>query len=87
MSKKINIKNLRLYLRIGAVYLGMAVLADLMRDHKTIGINFLNDLWRTIYIVALSILLYEYIIPYIRKKKGFFRMLRSWEKVSKPVLP
>lgn len=73
MSKKINIKNLPLYLRIGAVYLGMAVLADLMRDHKTIGIAFRNDLWRTIYIVAISILLYEYIIPYIRKKRGFLK--------------
>jgi sensor histidine kinase YesM len=51
----------------------MAVLSDLLRDHKTIGITFWNDLWRTIYIVAISILLYEYIIPYIRKKRGFFK--------------
>lgn len=73
MLKKINIKNLRLYLRIGLVYLGMAVLSDLIRDHKTIGISFLNDLWRTIYIVAISILIYEYTIPYIRKKRGFLK--------------
>lgn len=75
MQKKINIKNLRLYLWIGAVYLGMAALSDLMRDHKTIGITFRNDLWRTIYIVAISNLLYEYIIPYIRKKKGVLKKL------------
>lgn len=73
MLKKINIKNLRLYLWIGAVYLGLAVISDLIRDHKTIGITFWNDLWRTIYIVAVSNLLYEYIIPYIRKKRGFFK--------------
>ncbi|RFS17768.1 sensor histidine kinase [Emticicia sp. C21] len=73
MQNKINIKNLRLYLWIGAVYLGMATLSDLVRDHKTIGIAFRNDLWRTMYIVAICNLLYEYIIPYIRKRKGFFR--------------
>jgi sensor histidine kinase YesM len=73
MINKINIKNLRLYLWIGAVYLGLATLSDLARDHKTIGITFWNDLWRTIYIVAISILLYEYIIPYIRNKKGFLK--------------
>ncbi|RYU93178.1 sensor histidine kinase [Emticicia agri] len=75
MLKKINIKNLRLYLWIGVVYCGLAVLADLARDPKTIGLSFLNDVWRTIYIVGISILLYEYIVPYIRAKKGFLKKI------------
>lgn len=69
MLKKINIKNLRLYLWIALVYGGLAILADMVRDTKTLGQNILNDIWRTIYITAISLLLYEYIIPYIRKRR------------------
>jgi two-component system LytT family sensor kinase len=71
MLKKINIRNLKLYLWIGLVYCGLAIFADLVRDPKTLGVGFRNDVWRTIYITTISILLYEYILPYIRKRRRF----------------
>lgn len=69
MLKKINIPNLRVYLWIALVYCGLAVFSDLVRDTKTLGQHILNDIWRTIYITAISILLYEYVVPYIRKRR------------------
>lgn len=69
MLKKINIRNLQLYLWIGAVYLGLAILGDLVRGTKTLEQSVLNDIWRTMFITAISILLYEYIVPHIRKRR------------------
>jgi sensor histidine kinase YesM len=41
----------------------------MVRDIKTLGRYMLNDIWRTLYITAISILLYEYVVPYIRKRR------------------
>lgn len=75
MQKKLYIKNLKLYLAIAAIYCGLALLSDLLSNPKTFTTRALNDIWRTIYITSISILLYEYIVPYIRKKKGFLKKL------------
>lgn len=69
MLKKIKIKNLKLYLWIGLFYCGLAVFIDLISDPKTFSVRFWNDIWRSIYIIGISILLYEYIVPYIRKRR------------------
>lgn len=75
MPKKIKIRNIKLYLSIAAIYCSLALLSDLLSNAKTFNVRALNDIWRTIYITSISILLYEYIVPYIRKKRGFLKKL------------
>jgi two-component system LytT family sensor kinase len=63
-------KRVRFYLWISAVFLGMWVLSVLVRNPESVSPRILNNIWRTVYVVVLNFILFEYTIPYVRRRTG-----------------
>ena len=65
MKIPIERERFKVYLRIGAFYLGLTVLADLFQSNPFFTVV-LNNTWLIIYLVILNYILYERAIPFIR---------------------
>jgi hypothetical protein len=65
MKISINRERFKVYLWIGAAYLGLTVFGDLFHDQAFFKVLF-NNTWLVIYLVVLNYVLYEWAIPFIR---------------------
>ena len=83
MKKSVDIKRFKFYLWVGLANLSLWVLRDLAQYPETFFERVVNNFWRTGYIVVLNFILFEYILPFIRRKRRniFYNIL-----VSIPIL-
>lgn len=54
------------YVRIGAVFLGLWLFSELVNNLDTFVPRAWNNLWRCAYVTALNFILFEYTLPYFR---------------------
>lgn len=66
MNTKINIKRLALFFKIGAVYLFVWVLYDLVNHPGEFQQRALNEVWRAVYIAAVNYWFFEHTLPALR---------------------
>ncbi|RYY18439.1 MAG: histidine kinase [Chitinophagaceae bacterium] len=69
MKQPFDRKTLRFYVLVALASLLLSVIHDLVTNPATFTQRFVNDTWRTIYVVALHFFLFEYAIPFIRLKR------------------
>src|SRR6185503_3197511 len=69
MKRSIDIKLVRFYLWIGALYITFWTLGDAHKYPGTFFYAVLNNLWRVPYLVVLNYTFFEYAIPFVIKKK------------------
>ncbi len=76
MKRVINREQLRFYGRVGLAYLALWLFANLVSEPlRTFPAILLNEVWRTVYIVAVNYLFFEYTLPQLSRKR-IFRSLR-----------
>lgn len=63
MGLPVDIKRFRFYLGIGGMFLVFWLLHNLVNYPETFWVRFYNEVWRTIYIVIINFILFEYTIP------------------------
>jgi|SRR5688572_2302316 len=92
MKKLIDIKVLKFYLWVGLAFLVLWILHFLGSYPETLFERTVNTIWRLIYVIVLNFILFEYTVPYIRRKRKnilyniliaipilfLFLMLYSW---------
>lgn len=69
MKKFIDIKRVKFYLWVGLVYLLLWLFNDLVNYPETFFTRVANNIWRTAYVVVLNFILFEYLIPFISRKR------------------
>lgn len=69
MKTFIDIKRVKFYLWVGFIYLLLWLFNDLANYPETFFTRIANNIWRTIYIVVLNFILFEYAIPFISRKR------------------
>jgi hypothetical protein len=55
-----------LFIRIGAAYLGLWLLIDLLENPETFLRRLVNNVWLVGYLVVLNFILFEYTLPFIK---------------------
>src|SRR5687767_9115880 len=72
MKTAIDIKRVKLYLWIGLAYLLVWLLRDLITEPNTFfPERFINNIWRTVYIVVVNYIFFEYTVPYVLLKRKY----------------
>jgi two-component system LytT family sensor kinase len=66
MRKSIDTKRVKFYLWVGLAYLLLWVCSDLSNQSDRLPERVLNNIWRVVYIVIITFILFEYTIPFIR---------------------
>jgi two-component system, LytTR family, sensor kinase len=69
-QSKPGLKLIRFYLLVTLGFLSLRLLNHVTNFADTYEVRIVNDIWRVIYIVILVYLLYEYVIPFVRKKRS-----------------
>jgi sensor histidine kinase YesM len=69
MKKRINRKLFKFYLWVGLVFLLLTLLHDLANQRETFPERALNNIWRVGYVIVLNYILFEYALPFIRRKR------------------
>lgn len=59
-------ERVRLYLRIGAAFLLLGVIGDLLYDVASVGPKAVNHAWMLTYLTTLNYLLYDHLLPAVR---------------------
>lgn len=75
MNITINRKHLQFYLWVGLAYLLLFLFSEYISYPETFLVRAVNTAWRTIYIVAINIVCFEYALPAIRVTRK--KILRS----------
>ena len=78
MQVPIDKARLRLYGRIGIAYTLLWMVGDLIRHPDAFPATVLSGCWRSVYIVAVNYLFFEYTLPRLTRK----RILRSLFRVG-----
>ena len=73
MKKLLNIQRFKFYIWVGLAYLLLWLIVDFVSYRETFLLWFLNEIWRTFYIVLINYLFFEYTLQELSRK----RMLRS----------
>jgi two-component system LytT family sensor kinase len=73
IKASINIKHVKFYFWTGTAYLFLCVFIDLARFHGSFISHLFNNIWQTVYVIAVIYLFFEYIIPGLSRK----RIIRS----------
>lgn len=70
MKKAIPIQRLKLYLWTALAYLLLWVIIDLGNEPDHFLSRILNNIWLILYILLLNFLFFEYVFPFIRRKRA-----------------
>jgi two-component system LytT family sensor kinase len=65
MRISIDRERFKVYISIGAIYLGLTVLGDLFNGHPFFTVV-LNNIWLVSYLVVLNYILYEHAVPFVK---------------------
>ena len=71
MKKLIDIKRFKFYLWVGVAYLLLWLFGDLTHYPGTFLSKFFDNIWWAAYIVVLNFILFEYTLPFIRRKRKY----------------
>ena len=72
MKAGIDISRVKLYLWIGLAYLLVWLLRDLITEPDTFfPYRFINNIWRTVYIVIVNFIFFEYSVPFVLLKRKY----------------
>jgi len=71
MKKPIDIKRFKFYLWVGLAYLLLWLFNDLAHYRGTFLLSLLNNIWWAAYIVVLNFILFEYSVPFVRRKRKY----------------
>ncbi len=66
MNKSFNKERFKLFIRIGAAYLLLALFGDLLNNPATFLKRIVNNIWLVSYLIVLNFILFEYTLPFIR---------------------
>ena len=66
MKLPIDKERFKIYLKIGAVYLGLSMFGELVENPATFLQGSLNNLWLVCYVVVINYILFERSLPYIK---------------------
>lgn len=69
MKTLFNIKSFKFYLRVGFAWLFIQLFIGLIRHSGEFVPWSLNEIWWTAYIIFLNFILFEYTLPFIRRKR------------------
>src|SRR5882672_6454489 len=71
MKKLIDIKRFKFYIWVGVAYLFLWLFNDLAHYRGTFLLSFFNNIWLAAYIVVLNFILFEYTVPFLRRKRKY----------------
>ena len=71
MKQSIDIKLVKVYLWIGAPYIFLWIWHDLTSFEATFLQAFLNNIWRTIFIVVVNFIFFEYVVSFVFRKRSY----------------
>lgn len=71
MRKANDIRRFTFYLWVGLAYLMLWVLGEFHSHRDMFGTIFLNEIWRTSYIVVVNYILFEYSVPAIMRRRKY----------------
>ncbi len=72
MKTAIDIKRVKFYLWVGLTYLSLWLLRDLILEPGTFFPDrFINNIWRTAYIVVVNFIFFEYSLPFVLRKRKY----------------
>jgi len=71
MKKLFEIKRLIFYLWIGLTYMSLQVWHDLSNFETTFLQALLNNVWRSVYIIVVNFIFFEYVVSFALKKRRF----------------
>lgn len=80
MKISTDIKRFTFYVWVGAAYLLLWLLSNLVNHPDTFFIRALNETWRAVYIIVLNFILFEYTLPFIKLtwKRILIGLLLLW---------
>jgi len=70
MKTEVNRKQIMFYVWTGLAYTLLWVLVDLGNNEESPGARLLNNIWRGIYITFINFIFFEYMLPYIQRKRA-----------------
>ena len=70
MKKQVNRKQIIFYIWVGIAYLLFWIIIDLGNNEDHIGLRILNNIWRAIYITFINFIFFEYVWPFIRRRRA-----------------
>lgn len=76
MKELLNIKRFTLYLWIGAAYVVLAFITNMISYRDTGTVRSIDDVWRLIYILLVNYTFFEYTLPKLSWKKPGTSLLR-----------
>jgi two-component system, LytTR family, sensor kinase len=62
----VNKERFKIYIKIGAVYLGLSMFGELVENPVTFLQGSLNNLWLVCYVLVINYLLFEHSVPFIK---------------------
>jgi len=71
MARSAHWNRFRFFLWIGLVYLTIWVIVDLVNYPGTFVPRLYNNIWRYFYILILNFLFFEFVVPWVRKKRRY----------------
>jgi two-component system, LytTR family, sensor kinase len=66
MKLPIDKERFKIYIKIGAVYLGLSMFGELVKNPATFLQGSLNNLWLVCYVMVVNYVLFEHSVPYVR---------------------
>jgi sensor histidine kinase YesM len=69
MKKEVNRKRIMFYVWTGLAYLLLWILVDVGNSADSPGARLMNNIWRAIYITFINYIFFEYMWPYIQRKR------------------
>jgi sensor histidine kinase YesM len=70
MTQFIKRKNYKFYLYVGAAWLGLWIFNSFISYQYTFELQIWNEIWRTIYIIGINFIFFEFGLPLILKKRS-----------------
>lgn len=72
MKTAIDIKRFKFYLWVGLAHLSLWLFRDLIAEPDTFfPERFINNIWRTVYIVIVNFIFFEYTVPFVLRKRKY----------------
>ncbi len=69
MKISIDIERFKFYIWVGLAFLLLWLFSDLVNHPETFPERALNNIWRAGYVIVLNFILFEYTLPFIRRKR------------------
>ena len=65
------IQRIKFYLWIGLAWTAIWLLVYVSKDPDSLGWRLINEVWRSVYLVTVNFIFFEYVWPFIKKKRKY----------------